>query len=168
MNLSRIGLTTSNVNAVPVVACGQGTMSHPSPARLTAPQDLHPSDTLGRRSLDIDLSQSLTEILANLPRLNKDSQAGMNVISSCTNSWMAAMKASHNKYEEQLEKLQDSVVTLNITMQGAKSMYLKLQGSVEDLKSNSSEVWQTLESDERRLDKLDRMISRVEDSIVRE
>ena len=136
------------------------------PARLTVPQDLHPSDTLGQRSLDIDLSQSLTEILANLPELDKDPQAGMNVISSCTDSLMAAMKARQNKYEDQLEKLQNSVVTLNITMQGAESMYQELQGNVENLKSNSSEVWQRLELDERRLDKLDRMISRVEDSIA--
>ena len=79
---------------------------------------------------------------------------------------MAAMKARQNKYEDQLEKLQNSVVTLNITMQGAESMYQELQGNVENLKSNSSEVWQRLELDERRLDKLDRMISRVEDSIA--
>ena len=31
MNLSRIVLTSNNVNTVPVVACGQGTMSNPSP-----------------------------------------------------------------------------------------------------------------------------------------
>ena len=69
-------------------------------------------------------------------------------------------------YEEQLERIHDSVMTLNVTMQGAESMYKELQGSVEDLKSNSSEVWQRLETDERRLDNLDKIISKVEDSIA--
>ena len=71
-----------------------------------------------------------------------------------------------NMYEEQLERIHDSVMTLNVTMQGAESMYKELQGSVEDLKSNSSEVWQRLETDERRLDNLDKIISKVEDSIA--
>ena len=69
-------------------------------------------------------------------------------------------------YEEQLERIHDSGMTLNVTMQGAESMYKELQGSVEDLKSNSSEVWQRLETDERRLDNLDKIISKVEDSIA--
>ena len=70
-------------------------------------------------------------------------------------------------YEEQLERIHDSGMTLNVTMQGAESMYKELQGSVEDLKSNSSEVWQRLETDERRLDNLDKIISKVEDSYRR-
>ena len=36
---------------------------------------------------------------------------------------MAAMKARQNKYEEQLEKLQDSVMTLSTVMQGTESLY---------------------------------------------
>ena len=166
MNLFRIDLTSNNVNAGPVVACGQETISGPSLARLTAPQVLHPSDTPNQRSMEIDLSQSLTEILANVHGVNKDPQVGINVISSCTDAWMAAMKARQNNYEEQLGRLQDSVVTLNIFMQGAKSLYKEFQENVEDLKSNSSEVWQRFGTDERRLDNLDKIISKVEDSVA--
>ena len=162
MNLFRINLMSNNVNAASVVACGQGTMSGPSPARLTAPQVLHHSDTPDQRSMEIDLSQSLTNILASIHGVNKDPQAGMNVISSCTDAWMAAMKARQNSYEEQLGRLQDSVVTLNITMQRAESLYKELQENIEDLKSNSSEVWQRLGTEERRLDVLDKAISTVE------
>ena len=121
--LDRIDLMTNNVNTGSVVVCGQGTMSGPSPARLTAPQVLLSSDTPDQRSMEIDLSQSLTEILANIHGVNKDPQVGINVISSCTDAWMAAMKARQNKYEEQLEKLQDSVMTLSTVMQGTESLY---------------------------------------------
>ena len=75
---------------------------------------------------------------------------------------MAAMKARQNSVKEQLGKLQDSVMTLTITMQGAESLYRDLQETIEDLKSNSSEVWQRLATDERRLDVQDKAISTVE------
>ena len=57
------------------------------------------------------------------------------------------------------------MVTLNITMQGAESFSKELHGDVKALKSNSSEVWQRLRTDERRMDKLDRGISMVEDCV---
>ena len=79
-----------------------------------------------------------------------------------SDAWMAAMKARQNSFEEQLGRLQDSVMTLNITMQGAEALYRELQENIEDLKSNSSEVWQRLAMDERRLDTLDNAISTVE------
>ena len=37
---------------------------------------------------------------------------------------------------------------------------------MEDLKSKSSEVWQRLETDKRRLNNMDRIISKVEDCVV--
>ena len=90
MNLSRIDLTCNNVSARPVVACGQGTMNGPSPARLAAPQVLRPNDTSDQRSMEIDFSQSLTEILATIHGVEKDPQVGINVISNHTDVWMAA------------------------------------------------------------------------------
>ena len=134
MNLSRINLTSENGNAPSVVACGQGTMSGPSPARLIAPQVLHHSDAPDQRSMESEFADT----------------------------WMAAMKARQNSVKEQLGKLQDSVMTLTITMQGAESLYRDLQETIEDLKSNSSEVWQRLATDERRLDVQDKAISTVE------
>ena len=104
----------------------------------------------------------MTDILASTHGINKDPQAGINVISICTDAWMAAMKARQNNYEEKLRRLQDSVVTLNITMKGAESLYKELQENIEDLKSNSSEVWQRLGMDERRLDVLDKAVYTVE------
>ena len=50
-------------------------------------------------------------------------------------------------------------------MQGAESFYKELQGDIEALKSNSSEVWHRLKTDERRMDHLDRCISTVEDHV---
>ena len=149
MNLSRIDLTCNNVSARPVVACGQGTMNSQSPTRLAAPQVLRPNDASDQRSIEIDFSQSLTEIIATIHGVKKDPQVGINVISNHTDAWMAAMRSRQNNYKEQFKRLQDNLVTLNITMQGAESFYKELQGDVEALKSNSSEVWQRLKTDNR-------------------
>ena len=58
MNLSRINLTSENGNAPSVVACGQGTMSGPSPARLIAPQVLHHSDAPDQRSMESEFADT--------------------------------------------------------------------------------------------------------------
>ena len=70
------------------------------------------------------------------------------MISNHTDAWMAAMRSRQDNYEEQVKRLQNNLVTLNITMQGAESLYKELQGDVEALKS---EVWQRLRTDERRM-----------------
>ena len=101
--LSRIDLTCNNGSARPVVACGQGTLNGPSPARLAAPQVLRPYDSSDQRSLEIDFSQSLTEIIASIHGVDKDPQLGINVISNRTDAWMAAMKSRQKNYEEQLK-----------------------------------------------------------------
>ena len=75
------------------------------------------------------------------------------------------MKSRQGNYEEQLKRMQNNLVTMGITMQGAESFYKELQGDIEALKSNSSEVWNRLKADERRMDKLDKSISTVENHV---
>ena len=109
----------------------------------------------------MDVSQPLTGLLANLPGLSKD-----HVVSNSTESWITTMKLRQDRYEEQLERLQDNVVSMNITMQSAEASYRELQEDVESLKSNSSEVWHRLKTDEVRLDNLDKIVSRVENKVA--
>ena len=165
MNLSRIDLACNNVDPRPVMACEQGTSNGPSSARLSVPQVLQPDDISNPRSLEIDLSQSLTEIIASVHGVNKDPQLGINIISTLTDVWMCAMKSRQGNYEAQLRRMQENLVTMSITMQGAESFYKELQEDIEVLKSNSDEVWSRLKTDERRMDKLDESISTVEKSV---
>ena len=109
----------------------------------------------------MDVSQSLTGLQANLSRLSKD-----HVVSNPTESWMTIMKLRQERYEGQLERLQDNVVSMNITMQGAEASYRELQEGVENLKSNSSKIWQRLKTDEIRLNNLDKIVSRVENKVA--
>ena len=51
---------------------------------------------------------------------------------------------------------------MSIALQGAESVYEDLQGDIEVLKSNSTEVWQRLKTDETRMNNLDRFVSRVD------
>ena len=55
-NLFRIDLACNNANTRPVMACGQGTMNGPSPARLAAPQVLRPIDVSDPKNVEIDFS----------------------------------------------------------------------------------------------------------------
>ena len=165
MNLSRIDLACNNVDPRSVMACEQGTSNGPSSARLSVPQVLQPDDISNPRSLEIDLSQSLTEIIASVHGVNKDPQLGINIISTHTDAWMCAMKSRQGNYEAQLRRMQENLVTMSITMQGAESFYKELQEDIEVLKSNSDDVWSRLKTDERRMDKLDESISTVERSV---
>ena len=165
MNRSRINTACNNADGRPVMACGQDTGNGSSPARLAAPQVPQFNDVPVQRSMEIDLSQSLTEIIANVHGVEKDPQLGINLISNHTDAWMYAMRSRQANYEEQLKRMQNNLVTLSITLQGAESFYEDLQGDIKALKSNSSEVWQRLRTDEIRMDNLDRSISSIEDRV---
>ena len=159
LNLSRINLMYNNISADSVLARGQEPMRDSSPARLSAPQVPDLSEALGRRGKDV--SQHLTGLLANLPGLSRD-----HVVSNPTESWMTNLKIRQDIYEEQLERLQDNMISMSVALQNVEASYRELQEDVESLKSNSSEVWQRLKTDELRLDNLDGIISRVESKVA--
>ena len=159
LNLSRINLMYNNISADSVLARGQEPMRDSSPARLSAPQVPDLSEALGRRGKDV--SQHLTELLANLPGPSRD-----HVVSNPTESWMTNLKIRQDIYEEQLERLQDNMISMSVALQNVEASYRELQEDVESLKSNSSEVWQRLKTDELRLDNLDGIISRVESKVA--
>ena len=72
------------------------------------------------------------------------------------------MRSRQLIHEEKLDTIHNSVLSLNLAIQGAEGMYKLAMESIEDLKSNSSEVWRRLMKDEKRLDRLETEIDRVE------
>ena len=123
-----------------VVACGPET-NGPSPARLAASEVRPQTDCdQEQRTMEIDLSQSLTEIIANVHGVQRHPQLGINIISNHTDARMHAMKSGQQNYETQLNGFQKNLVTMSIALQGAESVYEDLQGDVESLKTNSDEV----------------------------
>ena len=163
-SLNRSNAACSNINGSSVVACGQDTNGS-SPARLAASEVPQVGNATDQRSMDIDLSQSLTEIIASVHGVQKDPQLGINVISTHTDAQMHAMKSRQKKYEEQLSGFQKGLITLSMAVQGAESVYKDLQRDIEALKSKSTEVWQRLRTDELRMDNLDRSMSSLEDKV---
>ena len=163
-SLTRSNTACSNVDGRSVVACGQDTNGS-SPTRLAALEVPRVDSVNDQRSVDIDLSQSLTEIIASVHGVQRDPQLGINVISTHTDAWMHAMKIRQKNYEEQLSRFQKNLVTMSIAVQGAELVYEDLQGDIEVLKSNSTEVWQRLRTDEIRMDNLDRSMSSLEDKV---
>ena len=163
-SIIRSNAACSNVNGSSVVACGPDTNGS-SPARLAASGVPQADSIPDQRTMDIDLNQSLTEIIASVHRIQKDPQLGINVISTHTDAWMHAMKSRQKNYEVQLSGFQKNLVTMSIALQGAESVYEDLQGDIEALKSNNAEVWERLKIDEARMDNLDRFMARVDNKV---
>ena len=152
-------ITTTRVRES--VMGGKGSvLAEPGPHGLSTPHFLRPNEILPRRILDEDLSLSLDEITVGIPGLNRDPDNENN-----TEQWMKLMKVRQNLVEEKLERFQRGIRTIVTTVQGAESMYKTLQGDIEDLKSNSSEVWQRLRSDEQRLDKLQSSLDKLDSKL---
>ena len=85
-SLIRSNTACSNVDGSSVVACGQDTNGSSS-ARLAALEVSQVNSITEQRSIDIDLSQSLTEIIASVHGVQRDPQLGINVISTHTDAW---------------------------------------------------------------------------------
>ena len=132
-------------------------LAEPGPHRLNTPAFSRLNEIPPRRILDGDLSLSIDELVAGIPGMNKDQGE-----ESSSDQWMKMMKIRQNLVEEKLERFQRGFRTIVTTVQGAESMYRTLQEDVEDLKSNSSEIWQRLKSDEQRLDKMQSSLEKLE------
>ena len=150
-NLSRINRRDRSRNTEAVLACGQEPLRVPSPAVLSHYQKLSVCETLGRR--DMDTGQNLTEIQVNLPGLSR-------------NQGMSSLKARQDQYDEQLGKLQDNLVSINITLQNTETSHQELLQEVDSLKCSYTEISQRLDTDGLRLDNFDRIISRVESKVA--
>ena len=127
-------------------------MRVPSPAVLFHHQELSVCETLGRR--DRDIGQNLTETQVNLPGLSR-------------NQGMSNLRTRQDQYNEQLGKLQDSLVSINITLQNTETSNRELLQEVNSLKCSYNEISQRLDTDGVRMDNLDRIISRVESKVAK-
>ena len=130
-------------------------LSEPGPHRLSTPNIPRSKEIPTRRIADVDISLSLDGMTDDLQGMNQDSRVR-------NEYWMKLMKFRQNRIKEKLERFQKEMDTLTTTVQGAESMYKALMGDVEDLKSNSDEVWQRLMSDEQRLNKLESSIDKLD------
>ena len=150
-NLSRINRRACSRNTEPVLACGQEPLRVPSPAVLFHHQELSVYEILGRR--DRDIGQNLTETQVNLPGLSR-------------NQGMSNLRTRQDQYNEQLGKLQDNLVSINITLQSTETSHRELLQEVNSLKCSYKEMSQRLDTDGLRMDNLDRIISRVESKVA--
>ena len=162
INLSRIDLPLGNHSIRTVMAPsteplseGTGLARHPTPDNniIGNPQLI---------AIGIDISQSLTDIMAGIPGIHTNPGVGLDVISTCTDSWLNAIRSRQNKQEEKLESIHNTILSLNLAVQGAEVVYTRTLETLEDLKSNGDEVWRRLMTDESRLDRLDSEIERIE------
>jgi len=161
-NLSRIDLHSGSQSIRTVMASSTEPLTEGAGlVRHSTPDD----NVIGNpqtSAIGIDLSQSLTDILAGIPDVHTNPGVGLDVISTCTDSWFSMIRSHQIKQDERLESLHNTILSLNLTIQGAEAMYTRSMETLEDLKSNSDEVWRRLMKDENRLDRLDSEIERVE------
>ena len=113
----------------------------------------------------MDLDRSLENVLNGIQGLPNNSGRGNVVGSEYDGSWRVRMNARQDTFEEKLDRIHHGMSTIATTVHGAESMYKSMQEDIEVLKSNSTEVWVRLKSDERRLDKLEGAVIRVEQKL---
>ena len=144
------------------MACGSGFMRmQPDPASLITqvnPQQVGFHDAT---VIDGEVSQSLSEVLSGVPGLDQQYQPRSETQSRGSDPWMSAMKARQDSTEERL----DSVVRLILEVQSAQTSFKKLQDDLDVLKSNTTEVWQRLKTDDQRLDRMETNLVRLEDTL---
>ena len=76
------------------------------------------------------------------------------------------LKARQDQYDEQLGKIQDSLTSINTTLQKTETSNRELLEEMSNLKSSYNEISQRLNTDGKRMDNLDRIISRVENKVA--
>ena len=79
---------------------------------------------------------------------------------------MNVMRTRQISQEEKLDYLHKSMISVNLVVQGSEAMYKSALEAIEDLKSNSTEVWRRLMKVESRLDKLELDLDRVDTTVT--
>ena len=69
--------------------------------------------------------------------------------------WPNLMKQRQNIVEEKVNNLVKGMSRLSTTVQGAEAMYQDLQERIGILESSNSRVWERLDMDDQRLDRLE-------------
>ena len=156
---SRTGAGEENLSAV---ASGLGNHIINSDAGPTYARQVISSDKPRNNTVELDLSQSLMDILAGIQRLYSNPQLGIDGISNCTNSWINSFGTKQTIQEEKLENLYKTVMALRTSHQGADTMWNSTKNAIQELIISNSEVIQRLDNSETRLDIVESEIKRVE------
>ena len=65
------------------------------------------------------------------------------------------MRIRQTSQEEKFDNLHKSMISVNLAFQRAEALHKLTLESIENLKSNSTEVWRCLMKEEKRLDRLE-------------
>ena len=131
----------------------------------SGPNSLNSSPVSNARGGDEDSNRSLESVLFGIQGLTNSSERGDIVDAVYDGSWRVRTDARQDTFERKLDQIRRGMSTIATTVHGAESMYRSMQEDIEALKSNSTEVWVRLRSDERRLDKLEDTVTRVEQKL---
>ena len=113
---------------------------------------MQPEGVRTQRALDLDLSGSLDEVISRLSAdgLNADNQK---------DQWAKLMKQRQSIVEEKVNNLVKGMSRLSTTVQGAEAMYLELQEKIGILETSNSKIWERLDLNDHRFDKLESSVS---------
>ena len=93
------------------MASGTGNCIITSDTGPTYARQFISSDKPRADTIELDLSQSLTDIQTGIQGLDSNPQVGMDVISSCTNSWMNSIRT-----RQTMQNLCKTVMSLSISI----------------------------------------------------
>ena len=122
---------------------------------LNTPRVLQPEGVRTRRALDLDLNGSLEEVISRLSAdgLNADNQK---------DQWAKLMKQRQSIVEEEVSNLINKMRKLTTTVHGAEAMYLELQDKIGILETSNSKIWERLDLEDQRFDRLEASVNRLD------
>ena len=141
------------------MASGTGNCIITSDTGPTYARQFISSDKPRADTIELDLSQSLTDIQTGIQGLDSNPQVGMDVISNCTDSWMNSIRTRQTMQEKKLENLCKTVMSLSISIQGADTMCNSTKNTIQELIISNSEIIQRSDIHVSRLDNIDSEIN---------
>ena len=146
-------------DGVPSISAGVGgiefVQSDSVQPSLNTPRVLQPEGVRTRRALDLDLNGSLEEVISRLSAdgLNADNQK---------DQWAKLMKQRQSIVEEEVSNLINKMRKLTTTVHGAEAMYLELQDKIGILETSNSKIWERLDLEDQRFDRLEASVNRLD------
>ena len=122
--------------------------SEPVLPSLNTPRVLQPEGAAIRRALELELDGSIEEVVSRL-------SAGGSKAGNQKDQWTRLMNQRQNLLEEKVNTVISGIGKLSTAVHGAEAMYLELQDKIGILENSNSKIWEKLELEDQRFDRLE-------------
>ena len=145
---------------VPGVGGVRSVQSEPAHPSLNTPRFTQPGVIPSGRILSMNTSESLEEIISRISEEDRGSDDRGDQQSKM-------MMHRQTLVEEKINKMYEGMNKFSTALHGAEAMFQELREDVDVLKSNTSEVWEKLKTDEQRLSQIESCVLQLDEKLDR-